>query len=192
MELTEFNFGKKTPFLKYVKVFENIDENDSPDIPATEGNAFNPPFDMATRQRHLLVLVMDLCLHAPDSKIAIKVRLGGKMWVLVTAGVVWCFIVIQFGGKRRVHTPSFLVLGSLTNDDVDVNENAKRAKGLINYEKHKFKFCTSSTLFVDFVAVIARLRREIPPWTVFIATFFADVVVVVARTPYCHSNPQLP
>ncbi|CAH3128724.1 unnamed protein product [Porites lobata] len=79
MELTEFNFGKKTPFLKYVKVFENIDENDSPDIPATEGNAFNPPFDMATRQRHLLVLVMDLCLHAPDSKIAIKVRLGGKM-----------------------------------------------------------------------------------------------------------------
>ena len=79
MELTEFNFGKKTPFLKYVKVFENIDENDSPDSPATEGNAFNPPFDMATRQRHLLVLVMDLCLHAPDSKIAIKVRLGGKM-----------------------------------------------------------------------------------------------------------------
>lgn len=79
MELTEFSFGKKTPFLKYVKVFENIDENDSPDIPASEGNAFNSPVDMATRQRHLLVLVMDLCLHAPDTKIAIKVRLGGKM-----------------------------------------------------------------------------------------------------------------
>ncbi|XP_078344796.1 uncharacterized protein LOC144630322 isoform X2 [Oculina patagonica] len=79
MELTEFSFGKKTPFLKYVKVFENIDENESPNIPASESNAFNPPTDMATRQRHLLVLVMDLCLHAPDSKIAIKVRLGGKM-----------------------------------------------------------------------------------------------------------------
>lgn len=79
MELTEFTFGKKTPFLKYVKVFENIDEEGSPDIPASESNAFNPSVDMATRQRHLLVLVMDLCLHAPDTKIAIKVRLGGKM-----------------------------------------------------------------------------------------------------------------
>ena len=53
-------------------------------------------------------------------------------------------------------------------------------------------FARAAHFFVDFVAVIARLRREIPPWTVFIATFFADVVVVVARTPYCHSNPQLP
>jgi len=79
MELTEFSFGKKTPFLKYVKVFENIDEDESPNIPASESNAFSPPSDMATRQRHLLVLVMDLCLHAPDAKIAIKVRLGGKM-----------------------------------------------------------------------------------------------------------------
>lgn len=79
MELTEFSFGKKTPFLKYVKVFENVDEEDSPDIPASEANAFKPPVDMATRPRHLLVLIMDLCLHAPDTKIAIKVRLGGKM-----------------------------------------------------------------------------------------------------------------
>ena len=79
MELTEFSFGKKTPFLKYVKVFENIDDDESPNIPASESNAFSPPSDMATRQRHLLVLVMDLCLHAPDTKIAIKVRLGGKM-----------------------------------------------------------------------------------------------------------------
>ena len=171
MELTEFNFGKKTPFVKYVKVFENIDENDSPDIPATEGNAFNPPFDMATRQRHLLVLVMDLCLHAPDSKIAIKVRLGGKMWVLVTAGVVWCVTVIQFGGKRWVHAPSFLVLGSLTNDDGDVNENAKRAKGLINYEKHKFKFCTSSTLFCRF----RRRHCTTMTWNSPMHRFYSDV-----------------
>ena len=79
MELTEFTFGKKTPFLKYVKVFENIDEDDSLDLPVTEYSAFNAPVDMATRQRHLLVLVMDICLHAPDTKIVIKVRLGGKM-----------------------------------------------------------------------------------------------------------------
>jgi len=79
MELVEFSFGKKTPFLKNVKVFENIDEGDSPDVPATAQNAFKPPDDIQKRQRHLLVLNMDLCLHAPDTKIIIRVRLGGKM-----------------------------------------------------------------------------------------------------------------
>ncbi|KAK3749842.1 hypothetical protein QZH41_015501, partial [Actinostola sp. cb2023] len=79
MELVEFSFGKKTPFLKNVKVFENIDEGDSPDVPATSQNAFKPPDDIQKRQRHLLVLNMDLCLHAPDTKIIIRVRLGGKM-----------------------------------------------------------------------------------------------------------------
>lgn len=79
MELVEFSFGKKTPFLKYVKVFENIDQGDSPNTPATTENALNPPDDIQKRQRHLLVLNMDLCLHAPDTKIIIRVRLGGKM-----------------------------------------------------------------------------------------------------------------
>ncbi|KXJ28222.1 tricalbin-1 [Exaiptasia diaphana] len=79
MELVEFSFGKRTPFLKYVKVFENIDEGDSPNIPATTDNAFQPPDDIQKRQRHLLVLNMDLCLNAPDTKIIIRVRLGGKM-----------------------------------------------------------------------------------------------------------------
>ena len=53
-------------------------------------------------------------------------------------------------------------------------------------------FARTARFFVDFVAVIARLRREIPPWTVFIAMFSADVVVIVAKAPYCHGNPQLP
>ena len=53
-------------------------------------------------------------------------------------------------------------------------------------------FARAAHFFVDFVAVIALLRREIPPWTVFIAMFSADVVVVVAKAPYCHGNPQLP
>lgn len=79
MELVEFTFGKKTPFLKYVKVFENIDEGDSPNLPATDQNVFKPPDDIQKRQRHLLVMNMDLCLQAPDTKIVIRVRLGGKM-----------------------------------------------------------------------------------------------------------------
>ncbi|XP_048580326.1 tricalbin-1 [Nematostella vectensis] len=79
MELVEFSFGKKTPFLKYVKVFENIDEGDSVNEPATDSNVFEPPDKIKERQRHLLVLNMDLCLHAPDTNIIIRVRLGGKM-----------------------------------------------------------------------------------------------------------------
>ena len=53
-------------------------------------------------------------------------------------------------------------------------------------------FVRTAHFFVDFVAVIGRLRREIPPCTVFIAMFSADVVVAVAEDPYCHGNPQLP
>lgn len=79
MELVEFSFGKKTPFLKHVKVFENIDEGDSPNIPATPENSVQPSDDIQKRQRHLLVLNMDLCLHAPDTKIIIRTRLGGKL-----------------------------------------------------------------------------------------------------------------
>ena len=51
-------------------------------------------------------------------------------------------------------------------------------------------FARAAHFFVDFVAVIALLRREIPPWTVVIATFSADVVV--AKAPYCRGSPQLP
>ena len=50
-------------------------------------------------------------------------------------------------------------------------------------------FARAAHFFVDFVAVIALLRREIPPWTVFIA--MSDVVVVVAKAPYCYGNRQL-
>ena len=52
-------------------------------------------------------------------------------------------------------------------------------------------FARAAHFFVDFIAVITLLRREIPRCTVFIAMFSADVVVVVAKAPYCHGNPQL-
>ena len=42
-------------------------------------------------------------------------------------------------------------------------------------------FARTVHFFVDFVAVIARLRREIPPCTVFIETSSAEVFVVVAK-----------
>ena len=80
MELVEFSFGKRTPFVKYIKVFENVsDEGDIPNTAATEENVFEPPSDITERQKHVLVLNMDLCMQAPDTSIVIRVRLGGKM-----------------------------------------------------------------------------------------------------------------
>lgn len=49
MELIEFSFGKKILFLKYVKVFENIDEDEFFNILVLELNVFSLLFDMVMR-----------------------------------------------------------------------------------------------------------------------------------------------
>ena len=54
------------------------------------------------------------------------------------------------------------MLGSLSNDDGDVNENGKKAKGL---DKQNNNFARASRFFVHFFAVTARLRREMPNFT---------------------------
>ena len=48
------------------------------------------------------------------------------------------------------------MLGSLRNDDVDGNENGKKAIGL---DKQNNNFTRASPFFVHFFAVSARLRR---------------------------------
>ena len=50
------------------------------------------------------------------------------------------------------------VLGSLINDDGDVNENGIKAIGL---DWQNNSFARASHLFVHFFVVTARLRREI-------------------------------
>ena len=48
-------------------------------------------------------------------------------------------------------------IGSLSNDDGDVNENGKKAIGL---DWQNNNFARASRYFVHFFAVTARLRRE--------------------------------
>ena len=48
-------------------------------------------------------------------------------------------------------------IGSLSNNDGDVNENGKKAMGL-DYQNNNF--ARASRFFVHFFAVAARLRRE--------------------------------
>ena len=49
------------------------------------------------------------------------------------------------------------LIGSLSNDDVDVNENVKKPIGL---DWQKNSFARASRFFVHFFALTARLRRE--------------------------------
>ena len=54
------------------------------------------------------------------------------------------------------------MLGSLSNDDGDVNENGKKAIGL---DWQNNNFARASRFFVHFFVVTARLRREMPNFT---------------------------
>ena len=56
-----------------------------------------------------------------------------------------------------VTRPAKLSLGSLSNDDGDVNENANKAIGL---DWQNNNFARASRFFVHVLAVTARLRRE--------------------------------
>ena len=50
-----------------------------------------------------------------------------------------------------------LIIGSLSNDDGDVKENANNAIGL---DWQSNNFARASRFFVHFFAVVARLQRE--------------------------------
>ena len=63
---------------------------------------------------------------------------------------------------RKLFTPSSslpwtVIVGSLSNDDGDANDNCKKAIGL---DWQNNNFARASRFFVHFVGVIARLRRE--------------------------------
>ena len=53
----------------------------------------------------------------------------------------------------------YLFLGSLSHEDGDVDENAKKAIGL---DWQNNNFARASRFFVHFFAVTARLRRQTP------------------------------
>ena len=50
-----------------------------------------------------------------------------------------------------------IIIGSLSNDDGDGNENVKKVMGFIEQNN---KFARASHFFVHFFVVTARLRRE--------------------------------
>ena len=58
--------------------------------------------------------------------------------------------------EARLHSSTEASLKSLSNEDGDGNENGKKAIGL-DWQNNNF---ARATLFVHFLAVTVRLRRE--------------------------------
>ena len=71
---------------------------------------------------------------------------SGRTVILGTKQIDRCFIV--FSGA---------LVGSLSNDDSDGNEDGKKARGL---DWQNNNFVRGSRCFIHFFAVVARLRRE--------------------------------
>ena len=103
--------------------------------------------------------VLQRCLSCRES------NKGSKETQGPTVGV--CLIEVFVKSESTVAwvlrlTPSvsgvIQILGSLSNDDGDVNENGKKAIGL---DWQNNNFARASHLSVHFFAVTARLRREI-------------------------------
>ena len=69
LELTEFDFGNQTPFVKNIQIFDPPTQN-------TPGNEFQSPSTGSTKT--VIVANMDIGLVAPDSKLVFKARIGGK------------------------------------------------------------------------------------------------------------------
>ena len=67
------------------------------------------------------------------------------------------YFKLQYNGQHWRATYIATFLGRLSNDDGDVNENGKKAKGLDWQNKN---FARASRFFVNFFAVTAWLRRE--------------------------------
>ena len=66
------------------------------------------------------------------------------------------------------NVPIILILGSLSNDDGDVNKNGKKAIGLVWQNNN---FARASRIFVHFLTITARLRCE----NALISRFVEDV-----------------
>ena len=73
--------------------------------------------------------------------------------------------------RRRLSVPRVFLIGSLSNDDGNGNDNGKKAIGL-NWQNNNF--ARVSHFFVHFLAVVARLRRKSAYFHVLLRTCIQD------------------
>lgn len=77
IEMTKFSLGTRTPYLKYIKVFEMTD--DMRKKMATDVTCRNPPSDITTRQKYQIAIDADMGLEAPQSQLVIAFKILGKL-----------------------------------------------------------------------------------------------------------------
>lgn len=79
IELTKFTLGHRTPYLKYLRVFDMSD--DLRKLLASEVTYRNPPKDLPVRPKYQVVLEADMGLDAPESQMIIQLKLNSRMYV---------------------------------------------------------------------------------------------------------------
>lgn len=77
IELTKFTLGHRTPYLKYLRVFDMSD--DLRKLLASEVTYRNPPKDLPVRPKYQVVLEADMGLDAPESQMIIQLKLNSRM-----------------------------------------------------------------------------------------------------------------
>jgi len=94
IELSDFSLGTRTPFIKFLRVFDTTD--DLRKIMANEVVFRQPPEDIISRPKYQIVIDADIALDAPDSRFILETKLK-----LGTTDV--CIEGLRIRGRMQLH-----------------------------------------------------------------------------------------
>ena len=77
IEVEDFTLGTRTPFFKYMKVFDMTQDLRKQN--ATDVTYRNPPRDLPARPKYQVSVDADMALDAPESKFLIRLKINSKM-----------------------------------------------------------------------------------------------------------------
>ena len=77
IEVEDFTLGTRTPFFKYMKVFDMTQDLRKQN--ATDVTYRNPPRDLPARPKYQVAVDADMALDAPESKFLIRMKINSKM-----------------------------------------------------------------------------------------------------------------
>ena len=77
IEVEDFTLGTRTPFFKYMKVFDMTQDLRKQN--ATDVTYRNPPRDLPARPKYQVAVDADMALDAPESKFLIRLKINSKM-----------------------------------------------------------------------------------------------------------------
>ena len=78
IELESFTLGDKTPFIKYLQVYEYAEGSAGGKKAVSWSTVTQPPAGLPRLQQYQIVLEADVGLHCEEFKMIFRTRLGGK------------------------------------------------------------------------------------------------------------------